>query len=298
MEGRCPASFGGQTINFASLDVARNVLSESVSENEFIGEPRLLLQGTIVVAWNDTGEGFRIPVRFVARDDFREHITLIAGEHGTGAYVDHIAAEQMQIEPGDTMQFDLQGEPHQIPVAAVYEGVYNSADDDYWCSITSITSTNAFGDLPPPLILVDVETFRNDDEIFSAVYAQYARSLGDWELPVDVSRLTVEGARGASATLFAADEAIHLNSDEIPGFFGNPNLLSDLPLVTDRVVALSDSLRTSIIPLAGVVLVAAVGLVGGAGSYWVDRRRGELEYLSALGAGPGALALKAALEFT
>ena len=31
LEGRCPASFGGQTINFASLDVARNVLSESVS---------------------------------------------------------------------------------------------------------------------------------------------------------------------------------------------------------------------------------------------------------------------------
>ena len=72
-------------------------------------------------------------------------------------------------------------------------------------------------------------------------------------------------------------------SHETPGFFGVPSLHTDLPLVTSRVVALSDALRTSILPLAGVVLIAAVALVGGAGSYWVDRRR--TEFGVSLGAG-------------
>ncbi|MGI9610827.1 MAG: FtsX-like permease family protein, partial [Acidimicrobiia bacterium] len=296
LEGRCDASFGGQTINFAPLDVARSALTEVVAQDPNLGTPRLFLEGTIVEARNQSGEGLQIPVRVVARDEFEQHLTRVSGSHGDGADRDHIAAEQMQLGPGDTLEFLVHGE-QTIPVVAVYEGLAGSGGDDYWCSIEEITRPDVKGDLPPPLVLVQTDQFRDQPEIFNSVYAQYARSLGDWEIPIDTSSLTVDGADSAAETLASADEIIEENSDGIPAFFGRPNLLTDLPLVTNRVAALSESLRTSILPLAGVVLLAAVALVGGAGSYWVDRRKTELQYLSAMGAGPGLLAVKAILEF-
>jgi putative ABC transport system permease protein len=63
------------------------------------------------------------------------------------------------------------------------------------------------------------------------------------------------------------------------------------------VDALTTALRSSILPLAGVVLLAGTALIAGAGSYWVDRKRVELQYLSALGAGPATVSAKAVLEF-
>lgn len=296
LESRCSASFGGQTINFGELGLARAALTEVVAQDPALGAPRLFLEGTLVEARNANGEGLQIPVRFVARDGFREHLNIISGEHGDGAYIDQIAAEQMNMEPGDTLEFLVHGE-HHIEVVAIYEGLSNSGADDYWCSIEEITRPDAKGDLPPPLILVDTDAFDDNEEVFSSVFAQYARAHGDWQIPIDLSGLTVSGARHAVDTIESADEIIEEQSHDVPGFFGIPNLHTDLPLVTSRVEALSEALRSSILPLAGVVLTAAVALVGGAGSYWVDRRRTELEYLSALGAGPGLLSVKAALEF-
>ena len=296
LEGRCSASFGGQTESFAEQDVARAALTAVVAQDPSLGAPRLFLEGTIVEARNANGEGLKIPVRFVGRDEFREHLNIVAGEHGDGAYVDEIAAEQMSIQPGDTLQFLAHGEQH-IEVVAIYESLANSGGDDYWCSIEEITQVDAKGDLPPPLILVDTDAFDDNEEVFSTVFAQHAFVHGDWEIPVDLSHLTVSGARHAAETLANAAAVGDEMSHETPGSFGIPNLHTDLPLVTSRVEALSNALRTSIFPLAGVVLIAAVALVGGAGSYWVDRRRTELEYLSALGAGPGLLSVKAALEF-
>jgi putative ABC transport system permease protein len=55
-------------------------------------------------------------------------------------------------------------------------------------------------------------------------------------------------------------------------------------------------LRTSIIPIAAAATLGALGLVGAAGSYWVDRRRRELILLAAKGVPPGALGVKAVLE--
>jgi hypothetical protein len=37
--GRCPASFGGQTINFAPVDVAREALTEAVADDPPLATP-------------------------------------------------------------------------------------------------------------------------------------------------------------------------------------------------------------------------------------------------------------------
>ncbi|MEX1038152.1 MAG: hypothetical protein WDZ96_04765 [Acidimicrobiia bacterium] len=287
LEGRCSASFGGQVGNYDSPEVVREDLTEATAGDPAFLPPRLYLEGGLVRGSNASGEGLTIPFRFAARDEFRDHIELLEGEHGPGAYIDDVAARDLVAGPGDTIIYNLQGDRYEFTVQAVYRGLYDRTSDRYWCFLEGVLAINIMGDLPPPLVLVDTDYFVHDSEIHHRIFP----APGDWEIPVDVNGLTVPGAERAAETLATAEEEIH---DTGPFSSG---IRSDLPIVTARVTALGTALRTSIIPLAAVVLLAAVGLVGAAGSYWVDRRKLELQYLSSLGVGPGAIAFKAGLEF-
>ncbi len=308
LEGRCPASFAGSTTLFGTdseeppasmidlIERNRVFLGQSAPSHPSLGPAEVTLTGTVVnIPRSDAAP---ITARFLARDQFRDHIDLIEGEHGPGAYIDEVLAADLGVGPGDTISFGAGSSSSQVTVQAVYRGLYDQTGDDYWCSSTDVLEVNAMGDPPPPPILVDPDHF-TDPSVMSSVYAGYGASAGTWRIPVELEGLTVTAAEEANAALLEIDEAI-VSQDFTGGQFFfqiNPGIHSDLAMVTDRVQALTDALRTSIIPLAAVVLAAAVALIGGAGSYWVDRRKGELQYLSAAGAGPGALSLKAALEF-
>lgn len=291
LEGRCFASFGGQVGNYHSPDVVRADLTDATANDPAFLPPRLYLEGGLLTGSNASGEGLTIPMRFAARDDFRDHIELLEGEHGPGPYIDDVAAGDLAAGPGDTIIFNIQGDQYEFTVQAVYKGLYDRTSDPYWCFLEGVLAINIMGDLQPPLVLVDTDYFQYDGEIYRRAFASYSGGVGDWEIPIDIDGLTVPGAERAAATLATAEEEIHASD---PFFSG---IQSDLPIVTTRVSALATALRTSIIPLAAVVLLAAVGLVAAAGSYWVDRRKLELQYLSALGVGPGGIAVKALLEF-
>ncbi|REK18732.1 MAG: ABC transporter permease [Actinobacteria bacterium] len=296
LQGRCPASFGGQTINFAPISDSRAALTQVTKDDPAFLPPRLYLEGGLITASNTSGEGLLIPIRFAGRDEFRDHIELIEGEHGPGAYIDDVAARDLAAGPGDIIEYNIQGDLYQFEVQAVYRGLYDQISDPYWCLMEGVLEVNIMGDLPPPIVLVDTDYFDYGTEHFQRVFASYARGIGNWELPIAIDDLTVPGAEQATETLRVADESI-VDVLDLPDFFLSSGIHSDLPIVTQRVTALASALQTSIIPLAAVVLLASIALVGGAGSYWVDRRKLELQYLSALGVGPGAVSLKATLEF-
>jgi putative ABC transport system permease protein len=308
LEGRCPASVAGTTTLFGTLpgrqpesmtdliDENREILTGHVPTHPSLGEAEAILRGTVVNV--SSGNGVPLTGRFLARDDFREHIELVEGEHGPGVYVDDVLAENLGVGPGDTFTFTAGSSSSEVTVQAVYVGLYDKSGDPYWCSLQDVLEVNAMGDLPPPPLLVDPGYFGDDGEMMSSVYAGYGATAGIWEIPVILDGLTVNAAREAAVTLSEIDHIIISASHEDLFFFQiSPGVHSDLMVVTERVQALTDALRSSILPLAGVVLIAATALIGGAGSYWVDRRRTELQYLSAIGAGPGLIATKAALEF-
>jgi putative ABC transport system permease protein len=180
----------------------------------------------------------------------------------------------------------------------VYSSLYGDLGDPYWCSVQDELEPNVMGDLPPPPILVDPGYFGDDDDLVTSVYAGYGSAFGVWEIPVILEDITATQALEAVEVLTEIDEVVVAAPIETIFFFPiDPGIHSDLELVTQRVQALTQALASSILPLAGVVLIAATALIGGAGSYWVDRRRTELQYLSAIGAGPVLIAVKAALEF-
>ncbi|MDP9145766.1 MAG: hypothetical protein M3N43_13940, partial [Actinomycetota bacterium] len=278
------------------IEENREILTRHVPTHPSLGEAEVILRGTVVNV--STGNGPPLTGRFLARDDFREHIDLVEGEHGPGVYVDDVLAENLGVGPGDSFAFTAGSSSSEVTVQAVYVGLYDRVGDPYWCSLQDVLEINAMGDLPPPPLLVDPAYFGDDGEMMTSVYAGYGATAGTWEIPIILDGLTVAGAGEAAATLNELDDIILDASYEDLFFFQiSPGVHSNLMLVTQRVQALTEALRSSILPLAGVVLIAATALIGGAGSYWVDRRRTELQYLSAIGAEPALIAIKAALEF-
>jgi FtsX-like permease family len=309
LEGRCPASFAGTTTMFGAtsptapaqqpslahlLNGNRATLAAEAATNPSLLAPVITIKGTVV---NVERNGPPLTGRFLARDDFRDHIELIEGEDGPGAYIDDVMARDLELGPGDEMVFSAGGKPGVVPIQAIYKGVYDQLADPYWCSDEDVLAINSMGDLPPSPILVDPLFFDYDHELMTAVYAGYGNTAATWMIPVDLEGLTVSQAADVAATFDALDEIVTDQGDPIFYFGGRPGLHSDITMVSNRVQALSAALRTSIFPLAGIVLLAALALIGAAGSYWVDRRRLELEYLSSKGAGPGSISIKAVLEF-
>lgn len=297
LAGRCQASFGGQIAGFGPIDHSRELLTELTQDDPSFSAPRLYLEGGLVTARNASGEGGAIPIRFVARDEFRDHIELVDGEHGPGVYLDDVAAEHLAAGVGDTIVYNLQGDELEYEVQAIYKGLYDRTTDRFWCLLEPVLAVTIMGDLPPPLVMVDTDFFTDEDNLATRVFSSSSGRSGTWELPVSIEALTVPAAERAVVTMANANEALRdeLHFDSI--WTSTSGIHSDLTLVVDRVHALEAALQSSVLPLAGVVLLAAIALVGGAGSYWVDRRKLELQYLSSMGAGPGAIALKAGLEF-
>lgn len=308
LDGRCPASIAGTTTLFGSdplsppesmgdlIEQNRQVLRRHSTGHPALGEPEVILRGTVVsVATGDQTPP--LTGRFLARDFFRDHIELIAGEHGPGVYVDDVLAGHMGVAPGDVFTFTAGSTTSQVEIQAVYAGLYDRLDDPYWCSVEDLLEPNTMGDLPPPPILVDPGYFEDNEEMTS-VYAGYGATAGTWEIPVILEGLTVTRARETAEAMAEIDEVVVSEEfGEVFFFQTDPGVHSDLTVVTDRVEALTDALRSSILPLAGVVLIAGAALIAGAGSYWVDRKRIELQYLSAHGAGPGLISVKSVAEF-
>lgn len=315
LEGRCRSSFAarmpaivfGEANLSQDLEANRAVLQSATDADPAFEDPTLILRGSTADVTLAQGDGPSAEVRIFGLEDFRDHVELVAGAHGDGAYIDRRTSEWIGAGPGDDVLmsvevFDIGGHSETwslpLPVAAVYEDVYHDYLDPYWCNFEDEIAPSPMGDLPPAPLLVDTTMFLDDPELFLSIYAG-GHEPGEWQVPVRTAGLTVTGANDAAETIATASEDIgDLIGEAIGQDLGDfeLSLESDLLGVTERVEAQAAALQTSIFPLAAVVLLAAIGLLGAAGSYWVERRRSELELLSAIGVPPTAIALKAGLE--
>ncbi len=289
------------------LDQNRRVLAAATASDPVFGPPQLVLKGAVVdLTTADRTETSEAQV--MGLEDFRDHITLVAGGTGDGAYIDQRTAESLGVGPGDTISgqikgFSSRGGDSQTPltVSGVYENLNDRYIDPYWCAYEDLLApSSTLGDLPPPLLIVDPNSVVTNPDLFALLLGSDGPDLGTWQIPVKLSGLTVTAAEHAAQTIEEAAEGLPALSEQVSGQPW-PNglevsLTSDLLDVAKRVVAQSDALDTSIVPLAVVVLLAAVGLIGMAGSYWVDRRRAELVRLEMSGLSPFGSGVKAVLE--
>lgn len=325
LDRRCPASYAATSQLYAyrsdegdfrvDVPLSRDILRAATEDDPAFGEPFLTLVGPYSPVTRVDGDGREVTMVLLAREGFRDHIELVAGEHGEGVYVDDTSARTLGLSPGDRVsvivpvvdEFGHGGEESaeptvtELPVSGIYRNLFERSSDPYWCAVRSLLQLSNTGDRPPAPMLIDTDYFPYDSDEFQAGFVRFNEDIHPWEIPILTEKLTVTGAINAGRTIDYANENFVEFYDEIlgddSGIEVGGDLVSDLPLIVERTRALTASLTTSVTPLALVVIIAATGLVGAAGSYWVDRRRGELELLSVSGVSPGAIGYKAALEF-
>ena len=223
--------------------------------------------------------------RLVYRAGAVANVTRLPGAvGGTGVWLPRYLRDRLGAKPGATVT--VGGAP--VRLAGYYRNFYDAPLPAYWCSYGFLVlGSETSNDVPAPLVLAtDPATFIR---LAGESQADY-----EWVSPVDTAGETVRQARDVADRQVAA---YHTAGLPVPLDFGRTNGgTGQLPTLADRAELIRSGLRGPVLPIALGGTLLALLLVGAAGSYWVDRRAGEVRLLSARGVGPGALAGKAVLE--
>jgi putative ABC transport system permease protein len=245
------------------------------------------------------------------RDDALDHVHVVEGTGGKGAWITDRAAEQTGLGLGDVAAIG----DAEVPVVGIYRDLAGATVDDFWCSNADLVLIESRGPdlrLPPPMVLVDRETFAS---IMGRL--QIDDAPGAWEVPLrdgltvtDTRELVPQlacsteeapelrwcagGGRPPVAQTRQRRDVIARNDAEFVERF----LHSHLPFVNERSRAIQTSVGGGIWPVAGLAGLAGIGLVAAAASLWFDRRRREITLLTVRGVSPAGLAVKAVLELS
>jgi putative ABC transport system permease protein len=244
-----------------------------------------LAAGLVAEDGNDETE-----VVILGRDTAADHVEVMEETGGTGVWLSDRAAGPAGLGAGDRATFAVDvtpvsasgdvGAPRsarvEVPVAGVYRDLTGRAQDDFWCSHSSLLELQGIDPVPPPpLVVTDRATYL--DMMASLGLAGVS---GQWEAPAALGDLTLADADALAAELRSA----------------TPEVTTHLPFVADRARAIRTSVAGGVVPVAGFGALAGVGLVGAAASLWFDRRRQEVTLLTVRGVAPVGLGLKAVLE--
>ena len=291
LEGRCDASYNGRIDpHFGSFlpvnDENRSALSEAAATHPNLGDPIATVIGPSLNASTPSGSDFTlVPIH---RTGFRDRIDVLEGGGPGGVWIDEYAASTYDIALGDEIEFTAtlfthpDGEEQiegSLTVTAITLDKVDLRATDYWCGLEDYLGLTAMGDRKPPVGLIDLAVLQEQ---------RLDRASGEyWEVPVEIEGLSLTRVEEILGVFGRISEDL---------LFGDDNVVTDITGVRERVIAVRDALETSVRPLSLVVTMVSLGLLAGAASYWVDRRRPELEMLHALGVGPVATATKALLE--
>ncbi len=233
-----------------------------------------------------------------------DQVTVLDSGSGNGVYVPSFVAERDQISVGD----DLEADGASVPVVGIYQNLYDEPVREFWCSYSALFNNETNANTPPAdlVIATDETTFYalaiahdNVNTARDGFGAFDETSVRMWEVPVDPDTVTSTSAAGNVASQDTAfREARSISGDPTrPGDFREDSFQSEeLGKLLDRSQRLENGLRGPAIPTAVAGTILAMLLVMAAGNYWADRRLREVRLLSSRGVGPGALAVKAALE--
>ena len=290
IEGRCASAVGGTLKNSQTFDLNEEAMAEALAEPEQLGGPVLTrIERPTEIAPLQQPER-SLPVRFLSRTGFVSEIEIQDQDSAAeGVWLSDRATEFMGIQAGDHITVGVPGGSFEtLVVAGVYGDIYFQPPSGFWCSNEQYFFPQPpTGELPVPLALVDRSLF---DRLFVRAGSRSYSEV--WEFPLATESLTIAQAETAVQDLIRLEERLRDDNRFAPLNFSN----GGMDFIVRRTRALMEVLRTSIIPVAIAATLGALGLVGAAGSYWVDRRRRELMLLAAKGISPAALGIKAVLE--
>jgi putative ABC transport system permease protein len=279
---------------------ANRTFERQAEGHPLLGDPIFTIVGPAVSAAPREDRSDVEQVRLFARTGAVEHVRRLRGTDGDGVWVPDIIADDLRLDPGDTLVLSIGPLALQTSVDGVYRALSREDrgfGEGYWrSSADEIYPEPTFGaEVPPPLVLMDegslLEALRGLQED-SVVFR--------WEAPVATSQLSLEEAQNlagyaaeAGRTMSAESRRLRdvlftINSrTEFVSFMG-----SVVDEVEERLASVTGPL--AVLRVAGILIAMAV--LAGAGAYGVAARRVEAALLFSRGVRPASVGLKAAAE--
>ena len=244
-----------------------------------------------------------------AGDGALDHVRIVAGEDGDGVWLPDLVAEPAGVGPGDTVELRLRGQTVPVTVDGVYRGLY---------SLPAVGYFQPFNDdfylkdcfecpIPPQPILMDLDQLVTISTELRQPSADFA-----WQAPVSEDPPpTLEQAR--ALVRFADELKARMGRPATPlgqvapccgqwrffggGFYPAENVFrTSIPEIVQSVEERSAASQAPILVLSIAALAIAMGVVAAAAAFSFAARRVEAGVLTARGWGPGAIAVKSALE--
>ena len=278
---------------FGPADAA---LRQGVAGVGRLAEPTLFGLASVFGA---SANGQQARARMLTRDGFREHIEVIDSVPGSrGVWLPDSLAEQLRLEPGDTLTLGFGEQEAKAPVAGTYVDLRSARLTPYWQSLGPLfvaRDTQGLEPPPPPMLLADVDAFLSAGRVLPPASFR-------WQAPLESADLTLPQLRVARARLDrvgvdVADPSTPLGQpfDGLSAY-GPPETRSVLGAVVGEVDQTDAVLRgpVSLLSLAGRAVALVV--MAAAAAFAAQRRRIEHQVLTAAGETPWATGTRAGVE--
>lgn len=256
-----------------------------------------LLGGTVRVAPTAAPARSRA-IQLVFRTGGLHQVQRLAGG-GSGLWLTDTTAGELGLGAGQSILLTGAGPPTAVTttrVAGIYRSLGGRPPTPFWCSLGDIIGAPDASVPPPPLALADRATLLSITASVgdAGVGMRFERSPVVDRLSLSQTRRVVTSLALLPATRGQPGIAAAATLSGAPGsFVVQP---SQLPFVAERASQIQAALRSAVEPVVAAGVLVALALLAAAGSYWVDRRRVELDLLASKGVGPWPLAGKAVLE--
>ena len=241
---------------------------------------------------NDTpgGGGGPALVQLVSRTGAEDHIEILDGTPGPGAWLPDVVAEDLAVGPGDETTVTIDETSVPVTVAAVYRDL-RADRDRHWCSMRHLFETPGSDNPPPPVVLFDQEQLLD-----VLVQGQVPAATATWEHPPTGHQWFLPRARAATRHLDAVADHSNNLADPLGRLLLPGDSTADVVGSVRRAERTATAVDSMAAPVAlGTVGVAVIMLFAAARS-WLQRQSQEITVLALRGAGPAALAVKAVLE--
>jgi putative ABC transport system permease protein len=221
-------------------------------------------------------------------------VDKLSSAGGEGVWISDDAARLWHLSAGDRLPIQTTGPQMSVRVAGIYKDLKSQPTKPFWCSMTNLYQNPGLGVDTRQKLLI----FTSASQFIAVEHRIHDNPTMQWISPMHDPHLTVSKAQRLVQDQQQAKSQLARTVHRIaaPGTVTVGG--AELSALINQTHLIRHGLTGPVVPIAIGGSVLALLLIGAAGSYWADRRAREVRLLSSRGVGPGALAVKAALELT
>lgn len=274
------------------METAERFLEERFDEVDGVGKVHVSIGTSAMTA---AANEQTVNLRPAFRTDALDHVTVIEGIEGRGAWITDGLASELDVGPGDEIELRLNGNEVSVPLAGVYRHLGSEAPRVFWSSLAPFIyrPPGSFFD-PPPLLLMDRQTLLD-----------VSAALGDFggfllETPMTRVEMPLDEATRLARTFGQTTRMFRRDEIEDPGDFGGSFTTVDTNSSLHAIAATARERVATVTPVTDVLSsgaeALALALMASTGFFLVRRRRIEVAVLAVRGIGPLVQALRLSAE--